>query len=424
MLCDYYDAGVCVSCTQLPVPYQWQLAQAQAECRATLLTVPDWAEPVASEPFHFRNKAKLAIAGTTADPTLGILDGERRGIDLRHCPLHEGGIERAIPTFAEFITRTGLIPYDVPRRRGELKFIIATISPDGDLMVRFVLRSEEHIEAIRAELPWLQERLPNLAMVSVNLHPEHKAVLEGDTEILLTEQATLPMRLGGLTLHLHPRSFFQTNTTVAEALYAQARDWLGDAEGPIWDLYCGVGGFALSLVERRQKAEVETMASEGFDSTPLRSTNGVVGVEISADAIESARRSAAEAGIDAEFIAADAGVWAMSQTNLPNAVVVNPPRRGIGELAEWLENSGIERVLYSSCNPASLARDLAKMPSLRPTRGRLFDMFPHTPHSEVMVDLRRTASMSALTQPGYQDSAERKRHVHGSHDEQRDKAIH
>lgn len=417
MLCDYYDAGVCLSCTQLPVPYQWQLAQAQAECRATLLTVPEWAEPVASEPFHFRNKAKLAIAGTTANPTLGILDGERRGVDLRNCPLHEDGIERAIPTFAEFITRAGLIPYDVPRRRGELKFIIATISPDGDLMVRFVLRSEEHIEAIRAELPWLHGQLPNIAVVSVNLHPEHKAVLEGDTEILLTEQATLPMRLGGLTLHLHPRSFFQTNTTVAEALYAQARDWLGDAEGPIWDLYCGVGGFALSLAgapSSRHSARRPASGVAGSSpdarmphvdpATPLRSTQddkkaaprrmtndrpGIVGVEISADAIDSARRSAAEAGIDAEFIAADAGAWAMSQSSLPNAVVVNPPRRGIGQLAEWLENSSIERVLYSSCNPASLARDLAKMPSLRPTRGRLFDMFPHTPHSEVMVDLRR-----------------------------------
>ena len=116
---------------------------------------------------------------------------------------------------------------------------------------------------------------------------------------------------------------------------------------------------------------------------------GIVGVEISADAIDSARRSAAEAGIDAEFIAADAGAWAMSQSSLPNAVVVNPPRRGIGQLAEWLENSTIERVLYSSCNPASLARDLARMPSLRPTRGRLFDMFPHTGHAEVLTLLTR-----------------------------------
>lgn len=369
MRCDYYDAGVCVSCTQLPVPYQWQLAQAQAECRATLPTVPTWADPVASEPFHFRNKAKLAVAGTTENPTLGILDGNRTGVDLRHCPLHEIGLERALPVFAELITRARLVPYNVPKRQGELKFVIATISPSGELMARFVLRSEAHIEAIRAHLPWLRERLPNLAVVSVNLHPEHKAVLEGDTEIVLSEQATLPMRLGELSLHLHPRSFFQTNTAVAQQLYAQAREWLHGETGSIWDLYCGVGGFALHLAGA--------------------TTQAVTGVEISADAIDSARRSAADAGLTAEFVAADAGAWAMSQSEQPNVVVVNPPRRGIGELATWLEDSSIDRVLYSSCNPASLARDLARMPSLRPTRGRLFDMFPHTPHSEVMVDLQR-----------------------------------
>lgn len=399
MRCDYYDAGTCVSCSQLPVPYEWQLAQAHAECRALLPTVQEWLEPLASAPFHFRNKAKLAIGGSAQAPTLGILDGSRLGVDLRHCPLHEHGIEAAIPLFAEFITRAGLVPYSVPKRRGELKFIIATISPDGDLMVRFVLRSEEHIAAIREHLPWLRKRLPEIAVVSVNLHPEHKAVLEGDTEILLTEQATLPMRIGGLTLHLHPRSFFQTNTAVAEALYAQGREWLDGGTGPIWDLYCGVGGFALSLASgvghgNARGGPAPALPASTRPSALLNSRDdlrspAITGVEISSDAIDSARRSAAEAGIDATFIAADAAAWATSQHETPGVVVVNPPRRGIGPLAQWLEESGVERVLYSSCNPASLARDLKAMPSLRPTRGRLFDMFPNTPHVEVMVDLRR-----------------------------------
>ena len=422
MRCDYYDAGTCVSCTQLPVPYQWQLAQAQAEARATLTTVPQWLDPVGSRPFHFRNMAKLAIGGTTAAPTLGILDGTRRGVDLRHCPLHERGIEAALPHLAEFITRAALVPYDVPNRRGELKYLIVTRSPDGDLMVRFVLRSEIQVGAIREHLPWLREALPHLAVVSVNLHPEHKAVLEGDVEVLLTEQATLPMRLGDLTLHLHPRSFFQTNTAVASALYTQAREWLVDADGPIWDLYCGVGGFALNLAtplnaanggdldpatarrmtnggstgpvasDTRPGARRMTNGGATNPTAAHRMTNGgssVIGVEISADAIESARRSAAEAGLSATFVAEDASAWAMAQREEPGVVVVNPPRRGIGPLAEWLEASSIERVLYSSCNPASLARDLRAMPSLHPTRGRLFDMFPNTPHSEVMVDLRR-----------------------------------
>jgi 23S rRNA (uracil747-C5)-methyltransferase len=75
----------------------------------------------------------------------------------------------------------------------------------------------------------------------------------------------------------------------------------------------------------------------------------------------------------------------------PDLVIVNPPRRGIGpELSGWLEGSGVRHVLYSSCNAQSLARDLAAMPSLRPVRGRLLDMFPHTTHYEALTLLERS----------------------------------
>jgi 23S rRNA (uracil747-C5)-methyltransferase len=100
--------------------------------------------------------------------------------------------------------------------------------------------------------------------------------------------------------------------------------------------------------------------------------------------------AAASARIDATFIAADATQWAQQQESAPDLVVVNPPRRGIGpELAAWLESSGVAHVLYSSCNAESLARDLAEMPSLRPVRAQVFDMFPHTAHFETLVLLRR-----------------------------------
>ena len=90
------------------------------------------------------------------------------------------------------------------------------------------------------------------------------------------------------------------------------------------------------------------------------------------------------------FVAADATAWALDQDQVPEAVVVNPPRRGIGhDLAAWLDRSQVDLVVYSSCNPQTLARDLAAMPHLRPTQARLFDMFPHTAHAEVAVRLVR-----------------------------------
>jgi 23S rRNA (uracil747-C5)-methyltransferase len=381
--CGYFEAGVCRSCTQLPVPYAEQLVAKEAATRAALAdvladpTAPGWEDAAASREEGFRNKAKMVVGGTLEEPTLGILDPRGHGVDLRHCGLHEPGLHAALPVLADHVRRAGLTPYDVPGRRGELKHLLVTVSPDGGLMVRWVLRSTESLPRLRKHLPWLLEQLP-VSVASANIQPEHKAVLEGPEEVLLTEQATLPMRLDvpghPVVLQLRPQSFFQTNTAVATELYATARRWVGDlAPSRVWDLYSGVGGFALHL------------ATDAWDQ------RRVTGVEISAEAVEGARRAARLADLRADFVAADAVAWATTtQEPRPDLLVVNPPRRGLGgDLAGWVEASGVPWVLYSSCHSGSLARDLAAMPSYTLQRGRVLDMFPQTTHHEVLVLLRR-----------------------------------
>lgn len=385
MRCEYFDAGVCRSCSQLGEPYERQLAAKDAWTRTLLAPFEplQWQAPVASPESGFRNKAKLVVGGTTAHPTLGILDAAGNGVDLARCALHLPGIQAVIPALDEFITATGLIPYDVPSRRGELKHLLLTQTPSGEFLLRFVLRSDAHTEAIRAGLPTLVAAMPGLAVVSINYQPEHKAIIEGAEEIVISERQTVPVDLGRVTLHLGPRAFFQTNTEIARALYSTASAWLAGVPGPVTDLYCGVGGFGLHLAE------------PGRD---------VLGVEVSAEAIGAAKVSAAELGDAAraagrplgriDFITGDAESLGRTM-NLTEGgagvVVVNPPRRGIGaELATQLENSGVARVLYSSCNPESLARDMAHMPTLRPVRAQVFDMFPQTMHLEALVLLERT----------------------------------
>ncbi|MEB4615753.1 methyltransferase domain-containing protein, partial [Leucobacter sp. M11] len=299
-------------------------------------------------------------------------------VDLRECGITAPGIRAIFPALAAFITAAKLEPYRVAERRGELKHVLVTEAADGQLMLRFVVRSEHLIGQIRKRLPELRAAIPRLRVVSVNLLPEHKAVLEGEREEVLTESDALPMTVNGIDLLLGARSFFQTNTAVAAALYRQGRDWVNEAApASAWDLFCGVGGFAL------------------HSQAPDRS---VTGIEFSAEAIASAEQTrdalhAAHpgAGYDrVRFASGDATAFALGEGNDPELVIVNPPRRGIGpELAARLEASAVSRVVYSSCNPDSLAADLAAMPSLRPARGRLFDMFPHTTHAEVMVLLER-----------------------------------
>jgi 23S rRNA (uracil747-C5)-methyltransferase len=374
MDCHHYDAGRCRSCTLLEVPRTRQLSHKEAHARS-LVDCPVWLPPFAGDESGFRNKAKMAVGGTSTEPTLGLLDRDLAGVDIRDCGLHSPGIRAALPVVAAFVTRADLTPYDVRGRRGELKHVLLTESPDHELMLRLVLRSTATETRVRKHLPWLLEQLPRLRVVSLNIQPAHAAVLEGEREIVLTDEPTLPMRLAGVDLELRPQSFFQTNTAVAEALYAQAAAWmdgltssatgeLGGPAGPpapveIWDLYCGVGGFARAL------------------AAPGRT---VVGVDVAPGSSDE----------EITLVEADATAWAREQEHPPDLVVVNPPRRGIGaELSGWLEESGVEHVIYSSCNAETLARDLAAMPSLRPAQARLLDMFPHTSHYEVVTLLRR-----------------------------------
>lgn len=380
--CEYFEARRCRSCTLIETPYEAQLRDKQLRCAEQLSSIPRsaWLPPVRSEDHDFRNKAKLVVGGVSGRVTLGILGPDGSGVDLRDCLIQSSGIRRVIPKLAEFLEGTGLAPYDVPRRHGELKFVHVTEAPSGELMLRFVVRTEFALDRLSRWIEELLRLVPNAVVVSVNLLPEHKAVLEGDREELLLG-SSLPMQFGEISLHLQPQSFFQTNTVVAQALYAQAAGWVEQADPALlWDLYCGVGGFALHCAVARAGA----------------AQRDVLGVELSPAAVRSAQRSAREAGIAARFEVADATEFARGSRPdaIPNLVIVNPPRRGIGaELASWLEKSvGVHDVIYSSCNPESLARDLSAMPSYAVREARVFDMFPHTTHLEVAVRLQRVSS--------------------------------
>lgn len=375
--CGYFERGECRSCALIETPYGQQITDKESWCRETLAEAAPriWLPTFAGGARDFRNRAKLAVGGSARHVTLGILDQEFHGVDLRDCGIQAPAIRAVIPVLADFLDGTGLEPYDVSARRGELKFVHVTAAPSGELMIRFVVRTQHGLDVLRSRKESFFELVPDASVVSVNLLPEHKAVLEGSREEMLRGES-LRMNLDRVDLHLRPQSFFQTNTAVAVGLYNQVSEWVDAvAASNLWDLYCGVGGFAL------------------YCAGPSRRGTGV---EASEQAIESAKVSAAELGIDARFLAGDAtefaeeNLAASTGVERPDCVIVNPPRRGIGaRLSAALENSGVEHIVYSSCNPVSLAKDLARMPAYEVAQARIFDMFPHTKHLEVAVLLRR-----------------------------------
>ncbi|PID55251.1 MAG: 23S rRNA (uracil(747)-C(5))-methyltransferase [Micrococcales bacterium] len=379
MLCDYFDAGVCGSCTLMGQPYPTQVLAKQARCQQVLSRAGvsvTWKDPVTGPESGFRNKAKLAIGGKRGAVTVGITDQSGHGVDLRHCGLYEPDLAQAVPAVAKLVNELKMVPYDITGRRGELKFVLLTSSPTGELMVRFVARSRADEALLRSRLPRIRKRIPGARVVTLNVQPQHKAVLEGDQEFVLSQESALPFPINDVELQLHPGAFLQTNKAVAAELYRTATRWIvGLQPREVLDLFCGVGAFALHLAAHPKLA-----------GTHIR------GVDVSQPAVRAAQ--AASAGSAAEFTTADLTDPAtLTELPLSEVVVINPPRRGLGELAGWLERSArkshVRHVLYSSCSVPSLARDLAAMPSWRVTKARMFDMFPHTEHQEVLLLLTR-----------------------------------
>lgn len=374
MQCDYFNRGKCLSCSWLDVDYPDQLARKNNHLHALLDAhrPREWLEPVASPQAGFRHKAKMAVLGTDDAPILGIVNNKGAEVSLCDCPLYPGDMQNLLHRLQAWIRQAGLPPYSVDKRRGELKFVLLTRSHfNGEYMLRFVLRSEQQLPRIRQFLPLLQADYPNISVVSVNIQPVHMAILEGEQEIFLTRNAQLSERLNGVPLYIRPKSFFQTNPVVAAQLYKSASHWVGQiAPATLWDLYCGVGGFALHCA---------------------RPETAVTGMEIEQEAIDCAQRSARELGLSrTTFMACDLTAFCAKQAEPPDLVIINPPRRGIGQdLCAQLMHAAPQHILYSSCNAQTLAQDLSRMPGYRLSRVQLFDMFPHTSHYEVLVELAR-----------------------------------
>ncbi|CAB5585498.1 23S rRNA (uracil(747)-C(5))-methyltransferase RlmC [Providencia hangzhouensis] len=374
MHCEKYATGQCHSCQWLTLTPEQQIIEKQSQLQALLPAIDTYLfqPPVTGPQTAFRNKAKMVVSGSVEKPILGIVGRDGQGVDLTDCPLYPDAFSDVFSAIIPFIARAGLTPYNIERKRGELKYLLLTQSHySGKFMLRFVLRSEKKIEQLKKALPWLQEQLPLLAVITANIQPVHMAILEGEDEIFLTEQRTLREEFNQVPLFIRPQGFFQTNPIVAAKLYQTAREWVKALDiDSLWDLFCGVGGFGLHCAEK---------------------DTHLTGIEISAPAIASAQQSADELGLKhVEFKALDSTRFATANQDIPQLILVNPPRRGIGkELCDFLSHVQPEYILYSSCNAQTMAQDLQLLAGYQVCKVQLFDLFPHTAHFEVLTLLKR-----------------------------------
>jgi 23S rRNA (uracil747-C5)-methyltransferase len=335
------------------------------ETLKSALGITELEPTIRSEISGFRNKAKIVVSGSAESPILGLLEKE-----ILNCPVHDPVINKILHDLIPFIRLAKMVPYNIAEKKGELKGII--LFHGDETYVRFVLRSKEGLDRIKKNLPFLLSSHPEITSVSVNIQPVHQAILEGDEEINLGPKNYIQQSFGNLKLRLRPQAFVQTNQQVAANLYETAAEWVKEkGVQRFLELFSGQGAFSFHCA--------------GF-------VKEATGVEINSEAVAMATETASELGLfHLKFISLDAGKSAeIIRDKNPQLILVNPPRRGLGESLPIFKNSHADWMIYSSCSVESLKKDIEDLSShYEVVKARLFDMFPHTAHFETLVLLRR-----------------------------------
>ena len=334
------------------------------------------------QPFRYRNKAQFPVgAGRDGRPTAGFYAGRTHSIiPCEDCLLgveENAEIRRCVLRWME---EGGVPAYDEQSGKGFLRHILVRKGfQSGEMMVCLVTNGECCGE--NSALQLLTERLmelPGVTTVVQNINTERSNVILGKKTQLLAGAGVIRDRIGSTEFLISAQSFYQVNPVQTERLYATALSYAGlSGRETVWDLYCGIGTISLFLA---------------------RSARKVYGVEIIPQAIEDARRNAARNGItNAEFFVGKAEEVLPRQyeetRERADVIVVDPPRKGCDEqcLATMLRMAP-ERIVYVSCDSATLARDLKYLLAdgcytLRELQ--MVDMFPQTVHVECIALIQR-----------------------------------
>jgi 23S rRNA (uracil747-C5)-methyltransferase len=359
--CFYFQKDQCKSCDLINLSEEEYKKLKQSHYNKSLVLGENF--------FQSRNKAKFVVSGTIDQPILGLKDKE-----ILKCPLHLPLINELAQFLIPFITQAKLPPYNVELKTGELKYlIIFSNQSQTKMMLRFVLRSKEALERVKKLVPDIQKHFPMVELISINLQPNHTSIIEGEEEIILSQNKVITDKLGPFHFVLGPKTFYQVNSPVAEKLFLHAQDISNKIKPQIvLDLFCGIGTFAHFCSKEAQR---------------------VIGVELSAESIHYAKESANLNGLtNCEFYAEDVFKFLASHKEIiPDLIIVNPPRRGLGEkVVELLLELAPPHLFYSSCNPETLSKDLEELLKFYEISDSTpFDMFSLTSHLEVFTYLKR-----------------------------------
>jgi 23S rRNA (uracil1939-C5)-methyltransferase len=385
--CPYF--GRCGGCRLQHVAYPAQLAwkaKQVADVLERLGGVTGFElRPIIGAPeiYGYRNKMEFTVtrgAHVHDQVVVGLHEANRYDsvLDVDRCLLQSDAMNALLDETRRFFVEQRLSIYDQESGEGLLRFLMLREGRrTGEVMVNVVTAAPAVSEL--APLPdRLRSRTPETSSVVMNVNPKKASVAAGVEEHLLGGRDHVREQLGGLTFQISANSFFQTNTVQAERLFAVVLEAaeLGGGE-TVFDLYAGTGAISLLLARRCHR---------------------VYGIEVAQAAVDDAGRNAAANGIDnCVFLAGEVRFVLPSliaQGVSAEVVVADPPRAGFHPKAlHALVRLGPSRIVYVSCNPATLARDLGELvqSGYRLRWVQPVDMFPHTPHIEAVARLDKTS---------------------------------
>jgi len=368
-------AAKCGGCQLTHLSYAEQL-QWKQQRMAELLDGICEVRPILGmdDPFHYRNKVHAVLSVDKAGkPISGVYAmGTHRVVPVRHCLIEDRRADRIIQTIVAMLPAYKLRIYNEYTHRGFLRHIlIRTGHVTGQIMVVLVATSLE-FPGKKAFVQELIQRHPEITTVVLNCNQRETSMVLGTKEITLYGEGYMEDELCGKRFRISPQSFYQVNAKQCEILYRTAIDaaQLTSAE-TLLDAYCGTGTIGLC-------------ASDGCKQ--------LIGVELNADAIRDAKENARRNGVEnARFLCDDAGRFMQKlakEGNAPDVVMMDPPRAGSDQkFLQSLLMLKPKRVVYVSCNPETLARDLRVLVDggYRAEWATPVDMFPGTEHVETVV---------------------------------------
>ncbi|WP_088103298.1 23S rRNA (uracil(1939)-C(5))-methyltransferase RlmD [Halalkalibacter urbisdiaboli] len=325
------------------------------------------------EPWRYRNKAQVPVGEIEGGLVAGFYqERSHRIIDMDECLIQHEKNDHVVTTVKNIARKYGIRGYDEEKHRGTLRHVVARYGKHtGDIMVVLITKGQE-LPNKKNIIEEIIKEIPNIKSIVQNINPKRTNVIFGEKTMVLWGDEYIYDTIGDIKFAISARSFYQVNPEQTKVLYDKALDYAKLTGGEtVIDAYCGIGTISLFLAQQAKQ---------------------VYGVEIVPEAISDAKRNAKLNGFEnVTFAVGEAEnvmPWWYAQGVRPDVIVVDPPRKGCDEkLLETILKMQPKRVVYVSCNPATLARDLRVLEDggYQTQEVQPVDMFPWTTHVECVV---------------------------------------